>query len=171
MSKKPAYGGLFRQMLKKCLRQRRKLPARPAKPGDTNPLWRACGPSKPPGKGLSAARIPPCERAHGGILDGLRLCARRLSLQSQHGAGGIEVEKRSRRPRPHATSAAPAPPPGAAGRPPRARQRSAPRPPPTSEAPRPIMPQPKLPSAARRPFSPSSRYSRTPTASMTSARA
>ena len=24
------------------------------KPGDTNPLWRACGPSKPPGKSLSA---------------------------------------------------------------------------------------------------------------------
>ena len=42
----------------KCLRnvcaQGRKLPARPAKPGDTNPLWRACGPSKPPEKYLSA---------------------------------------------------------------------------------------------------------------------
>jgi len=38
LSKKSACGGLFRQMLKKCLRQGRKLPARPAKPGDTNSL-------------------------------------------------------------------------------------------------------------------------------------
>ncbi len=47
----------------KCLRnvcaQGRKLPARPAKPGDTNPLWRACGPSKPPEKCLSAVWGPP----------------------------------------------------------------------------------------------------------------
>ena len=36
VSKKLACGDLFRQMLKKCLRRGRKLPARPAKPGDTN---------------------------------------------------------------------------------------------------------------------------------------
>ena len=40
VSKKSGCAGLFRQMLKKCLRRRRKLPARPAKPGDTNSLWR-----------------------------------------------------------------------------------------------------------------------------------
>ena len=31
--------------------QGRKLPARPAKPGDTNSLWRTCGSSKPPQMG------------------------------------------------------------------------------------------------------------------------
>ena len=44
----------LRRPLRNVCAQGRKPPARPAKPGDTNALWRACGPSKPPGKSLSA---------------------------------------------------------------------------------------------------------------------
>ena len=77
--------------------------------------------------------------------------------------------KRSRRPRPcHVSSPSPAAR-RSHRRPPRARQMRAAATTRIRSA-APIMPQPKLPSARRR-FSPSSRYSRTPTASMTSARA
>ena len=41
---------------KECLRLGRKLPARPAKPGDTIAARRACGPSEPPRKGTICTR-------------------------------------------------------------------------------------------------------------------
>lgn len=100
-SEKLAFGDLFRRGVapsayfaagspgggrrKECLRLGRKLPARPAKPGDTIAARRACGPSEPPRKGTDDLNAK--MRFH--------LCLRRISGAGRRGLAE-EAQRRGR---------------------------------------------------------------------------